>query len=252
MSIDRLTAIKIKNSDGTYSDSIPIGVEAENVDCGNNRSLVEVMNDIEVLDGRVDNFNQLTQGSTTGDAELADARIAAIETSSTGEHDFDSTKSYTTGQRVFYNSNLYEFITNHSAGAWDASHVTLVAQFDPVTASYIYPTIGGAIRGQVKGLRDNLIQASENQPTSDYNKIWVKSASLSEDNFVETSDIAEDYDSTKTYSVGDYVFYTPTGATRGYLYRFIANHAVGAWNANEVTQVTVTDEIKRILSILTQ
>ena len=50
--------------------------------------------------------------------------------------------------------------------------------------------------------------------------------------------IAEDFDETKSYAVGDYVIYSTL------LYRFITPHSVGAWNENHVIQVKVGEELK--------
>ena len=40
--------------------------------------------------------------------------------------DFDETKSYESGNYVIYSTLLYRFITSHSAGTWNASHVVQV------------------------------------------------------------------------------------------------------------------------------
>ena len=42
--MDRITAIKIKNNDGTYSDQIPISVYAENVAWDSTKTLVDYLN----------------------------------------------------------------------------------------------------------------------------------------------------------------------------------------------------------------
>ena len=41
--MDKLTAIKIKYDDGTYSDEIPVSVLAENVDWNSTLSLVDIL-----------------------------------------------------------------------------------------------------------------------------------------------------------------------------------------------------------------
>ena len=51
--------------------------------------------------------------------------------------------------------------------------------------------------------------------------------------------IAEDFDSTKAYAVGDYVIYNDK------LYEFINAHS-GAWDPNDVVETTATDEIKQL------
>jgi len=46
--MDKLTAIKIKYDDGTYSDEIPISVLSENVEWDNTHTLVDVLGSIDV------------------------------------------------------------------------------------------------------------------------------------------------------------------------------------------------------------
>lgn len=58
--MDKLTAIKIKYDDGTYSDQIPISVLAENVEWNNAYSLVEVLGSI-AFDTKGSVQDQLTQ-----------------------------------------------------------------------------------------------------------------------------------------------------------------------------------------------
>lgn len=54
------------------------------------------------------------------------------------------------------------------------------------------------------------------------------------------------FDVTKAYNVGDVVFYE----TDGKYYEFTQNHAVGAWNSNQVKQYIIKEEINDILYIL--
>ena len=63
-------------------------------------------------------------------------------------------------------------------------------------------------------------------------------------NFLDDSVVADVFDSTQAYAVGDYVFYGNS------LYRFTSAHSAGAWNSSEVTAVTVTEEIESVKSAL--
>ena len=63
-------------------------------------------------------------------------------------------------------------------------------------------------------------------------------------NILDESIIAEDFDSTQAYAVGEYCF---NGNT---LYRFTSAHSAGAWNSNEVTAVAVCDELTSLKSDL--
>ena len=46
--MDKLTAIKIKYNDGTYSDEIPVSVLSENVEWDSTHTLVDVLGSIDV------------------------------------------------------------------------------------------------------------------------------------------------------------------------------------------------------------
>ena len=45
--MDKLTAIKIKYDDGTYSDEIPVGVLSENVEWDSTHTLVDVLGNVD-------------------------------------------------------------------------------------------------------------------------------------------------------------------------------------------------------------
>ena len=101
--MEKLKYIKIEHQDGTLSENVPIGVDANNVDVGNenlstklntiisNTTLAQNTansanekanintNNINVLTSRVDNLATLEKGSITGDAELIDGRISYNE-----------------------------------------------------------------------------------------------------------------------------------------------------------------------------
>ena len=73
---------------------------------------------LDALSSQMSTFVRLEDGSTTGDAELANGRVG-----------YDGT------------------------------------EFD---------SIGNAIRGQVRGLKNHLVEVSETEPEESYNKIWIK------------------------------------------------------------------------------
>ena len=79
--MDKLKYIKLENEDGSYSESIPLAVDADHVDV-NGETLISELNkkvnnnDFNVLLNRVDNLAHLEPGSTTGDAELIDGRVS--------------------------------------------------------------------------------------------------------------------------------------------------------------------------------
>ena len=71
--MDKLTAIKIKYNDGTYSDEIPVSVLSENVEWDNTHTLVDVLGSIDVdADGTVqDQIKKLSNNNTQFDTQLA-------------------------------------------------------------------------------------------------------------------------------------------------------------------------------------
>ena len=99
MSISKIKEIKIREEDGSYSNPIPVGADAVNIDYKNSNVENELnkLNDsssinktnidnlsnqvntnktnIELQTSRIDNLATLEEGSTTGDAELIDARV---------------------------------------------------------------------------------------------------------------------------------------------------------------------------------
>lgn len=97
----------------------------------------------------------------------------------------------------------------------------------------------------------NLILAQSTQPNVTANKIWLPGVSADETEiptyaeFEEVSDtasgvknsIAEEFDDTVAYTVGQYVMY------ENQLYRFTSAHAAGDWDSDEVVAVMLANEI---------
>lgn len=85
--MDKLKYVKLENEDGSYSDNIPLAVDSDHVSVGesnlteelsnkaNLSTVTTLSNEINVQKTRIDNLATLEDGSTTGDAELIDARI---------------------------------------------------------------------------------------------------------------------------------------------------------------------------------
>lgn len=130
--MEKLKYIKIEHEDGTLSENVPVGADAANIDVTNDKDLATKLNeldakdtnietdyknadaglrkdvdankttitgcrtDINTLTSRVNNLSTLEEGSTTGDAELIDARVnsdGAIY-SSLGNHIRDFEEKY--------------------------------------------------------------------------------------------------------------------------------------------------------------
>ena len=71
--MDKLTAIKIKYDDGTYSDEIPVGVLSKNVEWDSTHTLVDVLGSIDVdVKGTVqDQIDKLSNNNAQFDTHLA-------------------------------------------------------------------------------------------------------------------------------------------------------------------------------------
>ena len=71
--MDKLTAIKIKYKDGTYSDEIPVGVLSENVEWDDTHTLIGVLGSIDVdAKGTIqDQIDKLSNNNTHFDTQLA-------------------------------------------------------------------------------------------------------------------------------------------------------------------------------------
>lgn len=135
--------------------------------------------------------------------------------------------SYNAGDYVINpnDNKLYVAKTQLINQAWDASN------WDQVT---------------VTGGLSDMILVQDSQPTSAANKIWLSEQNVGEGIQVPTMDdiydiVADEYDSTKTYAVGDHVIYDGD--------YYICNTAIDTaelWNSAHWTKTAVSDEITNV------
>lgn len=161
--MDRLYAIKIRQSDGTYGAAIPVSVLAENVDWNSTLNLVDILGQVDTSESIQDQINNLkntkaTQASVnaldqkvdnaveyiTHNSEIAEARVGA-----------DSTEYSTLKERLDSEYNdLQSDIANVSNKV--ITHNSEIADAREGADGVTYPSLGDAIRGQVTDLKNQL------------------------------------------------------------------------------------------------
>lgn len=161
--MDKLKYIKIKQEDGSYSEEIPVGADANNIDMSDGRTLpetlgfinvdndgtvkqqldklnkdkvdkndynskiIELENKNKVQDSQINSFLSLPEGSTTSDAALNDIRIG-----------YDGTEYPTPGDAVRGQiGSLSEDIEILSTGLYDLQPKYYSGGIDKINGSFI-------------------------------------------------------------------------------------------------------------------
>ena len=173
--------------------------------------------------------------------------------------EFSAQTAYNAGDYVMHDGKLYRFSANHSAGAWTGSDVVLTVLADNFVdnrqflvclsqrslSSSIAPefsnleaySLGDYVmhEGQLyKFTTAHSAGAWNSQEVTEQDIIDLVE-NIDPDTFVFRQSIAEDFDSSSAYAIGDYVWYN------NYLYCFNSAHVAGAWNSSEVSRVVVTE-----------
>ena len=98
-----------------------------------NTNLSSLADDLEQLQSDVDDIidDTLTVQGKAADAKTTGDKLTAL--SGITADAFSTSADYAAGDYVTYNGSLYKFTAAHTAGAWNASHVTAVIVTDEIT-----------------------------------------------------------------------------------------------------------------------
>ena len=160
---------------------------------------------------------------------------------------FSESLNYSIGQLTYYNGFLYRFIENHTAGVWNPDHV-LNTMMSGITSTIENDIAPGFLVSSNYSIGDyvtylgQLYVFTADHSAGAWDSSHVASASIGHilNNKLNADDIANVFSATKIYYKGDYVDYN------GKLYKFISDHAAGAWNDNHAALVKVGEELKDI------
>ena len=157
---------------------------------------------------------------------------------------FSASVDYNQGDLVIYGNLLYRFTSDHSAGAWNSSHVertTAATTLHRSLASIAQTWVSGTsyANGDFVIYKNRLHEffADNNDARPVYLADVVK--------FLQNS-IANRFSTALDYSQGDLVMY------ENKLYRFTSDHSAGAWNSSHVEGATAASTLHRSLASLAQ
>ena len=164
---DKLTALRIKQQDGTYSAQIPVGALAENVAYnndydlktilgnvdmtkGNLQSQIDTKVDPEYIEGQIseDVSNWLEENvDPTGSAVVVDSSLtiagAAADAKATGDEITDLKSALTSFEDGYYDRNLFKYAELYAENAYvsiTGGHITTTA--NDAFNVYIIPVNG--------------------------------------------------------------------------------------------------------------
>ena len=195
------------------------------------------------------------------DVDALEQAIADVSAMIASE--FDTTASYTTGDLVTYEGDLYKFTADHAAGAWDAGDVDgvtveeLLAAIDTRITSangrinsilaLLAPAFSSAtayVQGDVVTYEDGLYVFVADHSAGDWSSSDVAAATV--DSLIDAvnssigalntrvntiaGDLAPAFNSANAYAIGDVVVYQDV------VYEFTSAHTAGdPWSSSEVT-----------------
>lgn len=196
--------VKIKNENGTVTDTIPIGADAVNVSLNDGRSVEQAILDLMDASDLAPSFNvnstyavgdyvsynhtlyKITSAHAAGVAWNNTSKTAvylATELKSSGGSGssanidttnlvliediapiFNANSVYAAGDYVYYNNHLYRFIQKHNAGV----------SWNAATVERMYLTVG--VNDSIQKIYDSIddiIEVKSTQPQETINKLWI-------------------------------------------------------------------------------
>ena len=223
----------IKNQQGQYINLAPlISIETdEQISDINDAAQAIKSNILATIENRMD---QLLQNVSN-----------ASDTANLVAPYFDSTADYDIGDCVVYNINkLYKFINQHTAGQWNDEDVQEIKIIDLVTnllQEKAQEAVNSIMVQQTQNLNQNTQEIISNIETTADTIIRSKTASEN------VSMLAQQFDYTKNYNIGDNVIYTPDNQSNSALYSFTSQHVANTlWNNNQVQQIILSNDISEL------
>ena len=164
--MDKLTAIKIKYDDNTYSEEIPIGISIENVDYDNTHNLLQVIGDVDLSAGSIQSqIDELLVDIASVRHAVGSPLVAATASAMTN---VDKIYVYTGSETGYVNGNWYYYdgtnwtsggIYNSVAVETDVNLVTPGMAADAKATGDVFSELNNAL--DVTEITDTMLSSSD-------------------------------------------------------------------------------------------
>ena len=236
--------LRVKNNETSVSQVLPIGADAVNVELANRRNLQETIGNIDSrINGSITNNLEVLSSAiqTLDDIKADTAMIGSPLLAATASQMIDTSHIYVyTGSESGYTAGNWYY---HNGTSWVSGGVYNSAA---VETDKTLKVENVAADSKAAG---NIVLVSETQPAAASNKIWIDpdareiSVPTMDDFDTLAGSVANLYDQTSTYAVGDYCMY------EGQLYKCsTAINAAQDWTAAHWAAQVLTDNIQTDLS----
>ncbi len=180
-------------------------------------------------------------GESSDSAEASGASALVSEGHATGSQDGEPVEE---GSPYYHNNALY-YSQMSSQSADDADGFKRdaeTAKRDAETAKTNAETAEGNAEAWAVGTKDS-VPVTQSDPQYQNNaKYYAEQAQDAADASAAMTGLANQFDSTTAYAIGDYVLYDGT------LYQFTASHPAGAWTGTGAVQSVLSDGVSDLKS----